>query len=67
MESLVNNYNQRDENDVLRSEVYEEMTEQLTELIWDVYKAFKSGYGSAPFNFLESYLPLKKAETKKVR
>ncbi|UOY08229.1 type I restriction endonuclease subunit R [Muricauda sp. SCSIO 64092] len=43
MESLVYKYNQRDENDVLRSEVYEEMAEQLTELIWDVYKEFKSG------------------------
>ena len=43
MEALVHKYNQRDENDVLRSEVYEEMADQLTDLIWDVYKEFKSG------------------------
>jgi len=43
MESLVNRYNQRDENDILRSEVYEEMAEQLTNLIWDVYTEYKSG------------------------
>ncbi|MEL4306922.1 type I restriction endonuclease subunit R [Joostella sp. CR20] len=43
MESLVQKYNQRDENDVLRSEVYEEMADQLTDLIWDVYKEFKAG------------------------
>lgn len=43
MESLVQKYNQRDENDILRSEVYEEMAEQLTNLIWDVYKEFKAG------------------------
>lgn len=33
METLVSKYNQRDENDVFRSEVYEEMAEQLTNLI----------------------------------
>lgn len=43
MESLVQKYNERDENDILRSEVYEEMAEQLTNLIWDVYKEFKTG------------------------
>ncbi|WP_417620065.1 type I restriction endonuclease subunit R [Oceanihabitans sediminis] len=43
MEFLVQRYNQRDENDILRSEVYEDMAEQLTNLIWDVYKEFKSG------------------------
>lgn len=43
MEFLVNKYNQRDENDIMRSEVYEEMAEQLTNLIWDVYKEFKAG------------------------
>ncbi|PHR90417.1 MAG: type I restriction endonuclease [Leeuwenhoekiella sp.] len=43
MESLVHRYNQRDENDVLRSEVYEEMADQLTDLIWEVYNEFKSG------------------------
>ncbi|MGV4439029.1 type I restriction endonuclease subunit R [Ornithobacterium rhinotracheale] len=43
METLVSKYNQRDENDVFRSEVYEEMAEQLTNLIWDVYKEFDAG------------------------
>ncbi len=43
MEFLVQKYNQRDENDLLRSEVYEEMADQLTNLIWDVYKEFKAG------------------------
>jgi len=43
MEILVQQYNQRDENDILRSEVYEEMANQLTDMIWDVYKEFKAG------------------------
>ncbi|MGO1751719.1 MAG: type I restriction endonuclease subunit R [Psychroflexus sp.] len=43
MESLVNKYNQRDGNDVLRSEVYEEMAEQLTNLIWEVQLEFDKG------------------------
>lgn len=43
MQYLVQRYNERDENDVLRSEVYEEMAEQLTNLIWEVHKEFKSG------------------------
>jgi type I restriction enzyme R subunit len=43
MESLVNKYNQRDENDILRSEVYEEMAEQLTNLIWEVQLEFDKG------------------------
>ena len=43
MERLVECYNQRDENDILRSEVYEEMAEQLTKLIWDVHKEFSAG------------------------
>lgn len=43
MEFLVDKYNQRSENDILRSEVYEEMAEQLTDLIWEVYNEFKSG------------------------
>jgi type I restriction enzyme R subunit len=30
---LVERYNERDENDILRSEVYEEIAEQLTNLI----------------------------------
>ncbi len=43
MESLVERYNQRDANDILRSEVYEEMAEQLTNLIWEVRKEFSAG------------------------
>jgi len=43
MELLVDRYNQRDESDILRSEVYEEMAEQLTNLIWEVHKEFSAG------------------------
>lgn len=43
MERLVEQYNQRDANDILRSEVYEEMAEQLTNLIWEVQKEFSAG------------------------
>jgi len=43
MEKLIERYNQRDANDILRSEVYEEMAEQLTELIWEVHKEFSAG------------------------
>lgn len=43
MQALVERYNQRDENDVLRSEVYEEMAEALTEMIWQVHKEFSAG------------------------
>ncbi len=43
MESLVAKYNEREENDVLRSEVYEEMADQLTDLIWEVHKEFSAG------------------------
>lgn len=43
MQALVERYNQRDENDVLRSEVYEEMAEALTEMIWEVHKEFSAG------------------------
>lgn len=43
MESLVERYNQRDANDILRSEVYEEMAEQLTNLIWEVHQEFSAG------------------------
>ncbi|MFA7229986.1 MAG: type I restriction enzyme endonuclease domain-containing protein [Victivallaceae bacterium] len=34
---------QRDESDILRSEVYEEMAEQLTNLIGEVHKEFSAG------------------------
>jgi type I restriction enzyme R subunit len=43
MQSLVERYNERSENDILRSEVYEEMADQLTELIWEVHKEFNAG------------------------
>ncbi|MBF0478001.1 MAG: type I restriction endonuclease subunit R [Candidatus Omnitrophica bacterium] len=43
MQALVEQYNQRDENDILRSEVYEEMAEALTNMIWDVHKEFSAG------------------------
>jgi len=43
MQVLVDRYNQRDESDILRSEVYEEMAEQLTNLIWEVHKEFSAG------------------------
>lgn len=43
MQVLVERYNQRDEADVLRSEVYEEMAEQLTNLIWEVHQEFSAG------------------------
>ncbi|MEI6348887.1 MAG: HsdR family type I site-specific deoxyribonuclease [Bacteroidota bacterium] len=43
MQALVDQYNQRDENDIFRGEVYEEMAEQLTNLIWEVHKEFSAG------------------------
>lgn len=43
MQAIVEKYNARDANDIFRSEVYEEMAEALTNLIWDVHKEFKSG------------------------
>lgn len=43
MESLVARYNERDANDLFRSEVYEEMADQLTALIWEVYREFSAG------------------------
>ncbi len=43
MQALVEKYNERDENDILRSEVYEEMAEALTNMIWDVHKEFSAG------------------------
>ena len=43
MQVLVERYNQRDDNDVFRSEVFEEMAEQLTNLIWEVHKEFFAG------------------------
>ncbi|MFN0200464.1 MAG: type I restriction endonuclease subunit R [Bacteroidia bacterium] len=43
MQFLVEKYNHRDANDILRSEVYEEMAEALTHLIWEVQKEFFAG------------------------
>lgn len=43
MQSLVERYNERNENDVLRSEVYEEMADQLTDLIWQLRNEFNAG------------------------
>lgn len=43
MQQLVEKYNDRSVNDILRSEVYEEMAEQLTDLIWNVHKEFTAG------------------------
>ncbi len=43
MQALVQLYNERDKNDIFRSEVYDEIAEQLTELIIAVRKEFSAG------------------------
>lgn len=43
MQSIVDKYNDRDANDLLRSEVYEEMADALTQMILDVRKEFNAG------------------------
>lgn len=43
MQALVERYNDRDANDILRSEVYEEMANALTDLIWEVHREFSAG------------------------
>ncbi|MEI6866589.1 HsdR family type I site-specific deoxyribonuclease [Flavicella sp.] len=43
MEALVERYNDRSENDVLRSEVYDEMADALTDMIMQVRDEFDSG------------------------
>lgn len=43
MQALVERYNLREDNDILRSEVYEEMANALTNMIWDVHKEFSAG------------------------
>lgn len=43
MQALVERYNDRDANDILRSEVYEEMASALTDLIWEVHNEFSTG------------------------
>ena len=40
MQALVERYNDRDANDILRSEVYVEMAIALSDLIWEVHKEF---------------------------
>jgi type I restriction enzyme R subunit len=43
MQSIVERYNDRSENDILRGEVYEEIADQLTDMIWEIQKEFKAG------------------------
>lgn len=43
MQALVERYNDRDANDIFRSEVYEEMASALTDMIWEVHKEFSAG------------------------
>lgn len=43
MQAIVDKYNDRSANDIFRSEVYEEMAEALTNMIWDVHKEFTAG------------------------
>jgi type I restriction enzyme R subunit len=43
MQVLVERYNQRDENDILRSEVYKELAQALTDMILEVKSEFTAG------------------------
>jgi type I restriction enzyme R subunit len=43
MQAIVEKYNKRDDSDLFRSEVYEEMAEALTNMILEVKKEFTSG------------------------
>lgn len=43
MQVIIERYNNREVNDIFKSEVYEEMAEALTNLIWDVQREFKAG------------------------
>ena len=43
MQALVQQYNERKESDVLRSEVYEDMAEHLTNMLWELKEEYKSG------------------------
>lgn len=43
MENLVEKYNDRSANDILRSEVYEEIANALTDMIWEVRQEFSAG------------------------
>ncbi len=42
MQGLLERYNQRDLNDILQSEVFDEMVGQLTDLIWEVHREFSA-------------------------
>jgi type I restriction enzyme R subunit len=43
MQAIVERYNERDKNDIFRSEVYEEIANALTDLIWEAQKEFSAG------------------------
>jgi len=43
MQVIIERYNNREVNDIFKSEVYEEMADALTNLIWDVQREFKAG------------------------
>jgi type I restriction enzyme R subunit len=43
MQALVARYNDRDQNDILQSNVLDDMAEQLTNLIWEVQQEFSAG------------------------
>jgi type I restriction enzyme R subunit len=43
MQAIVERYNNRDANDIFKSEVYEEMANALTDLIWEVHREFNAG------------------------
>lgn len=43
MQVIIERYNNREANDIFKSEVYEEMAEALTNLIWDVQREFNAG------------------------
>ena len=43
METIVQKYNNREINDIFRSEVYEEMAESLTNLIWEIKNEYLAG------------------------
>ncbi len=43
MEAIVKRYNSREENDLFRSEVFEEIADALTDLIWEAHKEFNAG------------------------
>ena len=42
MQNLVEKYNDRKEQDILKSEVYEELADELTNLLWEVSREFET-------------------------